>query len=472
MEKLTLQWLAQATQGELRGGSAKRTKAVVRAVSTDSRSIPRGALFVALKGDRFDGHSYMALAAARGAAAALVCREFADGAESRASRIPLIVVGDTLAALQAAARTYRRQQLKNMRAIAVTGSNGKTTTKEAIATVMTEKFKVVKSEGNLNNHIGVPLSVLRADADDELGVFELGINHPNELPPLVDICNPQVGVITNIGEAHLEFFGDKSAVADEKGKLIEALPTSGCAVLNADDECTPKLRERTRAKVITAGFAAEADVRAENVHWEKGKLCFDLHFEDETEVPEVWLDAVGKHQVYSPLFAAAVAREFGLNPKTVARALKKFQPPESRLRLQRVGGTQLIDDSYNANPDSMIASLNALASLPKAKRRIALLGDMAELGAASERGHRAVGSAAAQSRLDALLVVGEQSRWIAEAAKKGGLIRTTQFGSASEAGAALARLARRGDAILVKASRATKLEDAIAVFRKNFSKKV
>lgn len=466
MEKLSLQWIAGATHGQLHGEPLRQA----RGVSTDSRTIRRGELFVALRGERFDGHRFLAAAAARGAAAAMVS---AQGKARRPKGLPLIVVRDTLAALQALGQAYRRRR-QTLKVVAVTGSNGKTTTKEAIATVMNEKKKVVKTQGNLNNHIGVPLSLLRAEPEDEVGIFELGINHPGEMPPLVQICQPQIGVLTNIGASHLEFFGDKETVAFEKGKLLEALPPDGLAVLNADDEWTPSLRARVPhngARVTTVGFAAEADVRADNVRWEKGKLCFDLHFADADETPRVWLEAVGKHQIYSALFSAAVAREFGLTPQVIARGLAKLRSLHGRLQPQHIRGVRLLDDSYNANPDSMCAALESLASWPGARRRIALLGDMAELGAASKPGHRRVGEAAAKARLDLLFVVGPQARWIGEAAQEGGLCAVRYFDRAEQAGCALAQQARRGDAILVKASRAARLEQAIAVFRKRFVKK-
>ena len=460
MEKLTLAWITQATHGKLRG---KHDKKLARGVSTDSRTIQPGEIFIALQGEHFDGHEFVGAAERHRAAAAIVCRNWAAVAQTN---LPLIIVANTLVALQRFAKMYRRQR-KDFRVIAVTGSSGKTTTKEMIAAVMSKQYRVIKSSGNLNNHIGVPLSVLQTNQSDEVGVFELGINHPGELKPLVEICQPQIGVVTNIGPSHLEFFGDEEGVMKEKGVLVEKLPPNGLAILNADDPWTENLSLRTDSRVTKVGFATEADVRADNVHWKHGKLCFDLHFSEEEKVPQVWLDAVGKHQIYSALYAAAVAREFGLDGQTIATALVHCQPIEGRMQVEKIGGIRLVNDTYNANPDSMRAALEALASWPQARRRIALLGDMHELGPASADAHQAIGTIAAQLRLDQLLVVGDQARLIGEQAQHDGLKKEQVrfFSQVSDAGAALAQLALPGDAILVKASRASRLEEAIKLFR-------
>ena len=335
-----------------------------------------------------------------------------------------------------------------------------------------EKFRVVKTEGNFNNHIGLPLTMLRASATDEIGVFELGMNHPGEIAPLAAMAAPEVGIITNVGMAHIEFMGSRAAIAQEKGMLAEALPASGFLVLNAGDEFSASIARRTPAHTITTGigkgevsatllesgfegsrFAVRAtkvdrDLRA---RWEGGRQV--------EETAEVSLPVPGLHMIENALLAMAAGRVFGIPLAVAAEGLAKSRLTKGRLEQKTLGGIHFLDDSYNANPDSMRAALRTLAVLPVTGARIAVLGRMGELGAESERGHRSVGRDAAEAHIDVLVAVGgEEAGFIAEAAREAGAKEVHHVPDTEAAAAFLAQRARRGDLVLIKGSRLARME--------------
>ncbi|MBI5397642.1 MAG: UDP-N-acetylmuramoyl-tripeptide--D-alanyl-D-alanine ligase [Verrucomicrobia bacterium] len=432
--------------------------AIYTGVSSDTRQLRPGEIFVALRGERFDGHDYLEEAAQRGAVAAIV----SDRRRLPASlALPLIEVDDTLQALQRLAATYRQRM--PVRTLAVTGSNGKTSTKDMIATLLAERFTTIKTEGNLNNHIGVPLSLLRIQPMHEVGVFEMGMNHPGELAPLAAMVAAEIGVITNVGPAHLEGMGDEDAVAREKAAVIDNLPAHGAAVLNADNRWTPFLRGRTRARVVTAGLAPDADVRAENIQRWEGGVAFELVLPAVAARVPVKLAAIGDHWISNALLAAAAARVLGLTPDEIAAGFAKVALPAMRMQVTAVNGVRWINDAYNANPDSMRAALRALAAWPCAGRRVAVLGDMLELGAQAEPLHRQIGVEAAAADLALLVTVGPLARFIAAAARARGMAAgaVVECEDVAGAAAALGDRLKAGDCVLLKASRGMKLEPLI-----------
>ena len=447
MDATSLQLLAQWANGTLTGGNPART---VTRVCTDSRSLEPGDLFVALRGESFDGHKFVAQAAAE-AAAAVVEASFA---EELPEGFAVIRVADTLAALQAIATQYRNSL--SLRVVALTGSSGKTSTKDFLAAVLGEAFRVVKTEGNFNNHIGLPLTMLRASAADEIGVFELGMNHPGEIAPLAAMAAPEVGVITNIGVAHIEFMGSRAAIAQEKGMLAEALPPTGFLVLNAGDEFSESIARRSPAKSITTGIG-KGEVSATLLEAGFSSNRFSVRAgEEETEVI---LPVPGVHMIENALLAMAVGRVFGLPLAVAAQGLAKCRLTKGRLEQKTIRGIHILDDSYNANPDSMRAALRTLAALPVAGARIAVLGRMGELGAESERGHRSVGKDAAAAGIDLLIAVGgDEAESLAQAALEGGLKEVRRVADPEAAAALLAESAHPGDLVLIKGSRAARME--------------
>ena len=446
MDSTALDVIASWTEGSLVAGSPSGT---ISTVCTDSRTLKAGDCFLALRGDKFDGHSFVAEAARRGAAAAIVEEMPAE----LVSGFAVIQVRDTLRALQQLAANYRRTL--PIQVIGVTGSNGKTSTKDATACVLAEHFQVTKTEGNLNNHIGLPLTILRARSSDGMGVFEMGMNHPGEIGPLAALAAADVAIITNVGMAHIEHMGSREAIAKEKGMLAEALQPSGTLILSAHDDFSRGIAERTKADAVFAGIEM-GDVQAANLrpHFTGTKFLLRADGRSvEAEIP-----VPGEHMVRNALMAVAAGRVFGLSIEECAEGLRKLRLTKGRLEHKVVRGLQILDDTYNANPDSMSAALRTLASLPAAGRRIAVLGCMGELGVEAEAGHKRVGEAAAREHIDCVIGVGQEAEWIAETAWRGGVERVVKVGTNEEATRTLRELARPGDVVLVKGSRSAHME--------------
>jgi len=443
-----LQLLAQWANGTLTGDNPAQT---VTRVCTDSRKLEPGDLFLALRGENFDGHGFVLQAASSGAAAAVVEASFAG---ELPEGFPVIRVADTLQALQSIATRYRASL--PLRVVALTGSSGKTSTKDFVAAVLAEKYRVVKTEGNFNNHIGLPLTMLRASAADELGVFELGMNHPGEIAPLAAMAAPEVGIITNIGVAHIEFMGSREAIAQEKGMLAEALPASGQLVLGAADDYSEAIARRSPARVVTTGIGC-GDLSATVLETGFGASRFRVQAGDEQA--EVTLPVPGLHMIENALLAMATGRVFGIPLSVAAAGLAKCTLTKGRLEQKTVRGIHILDDSYNANPDSMRAALRTLAVLPVNGARIAVLGCMGELGHESERGHRSVGQDAAAAGINLLIAVGAtDAGYLAEAARQAGLKEVHHLPDPEAAASFLAERARPGDLVLLKGSRAARME--------------
>jgi UDP-N-acetylmuramoyl-tripeptide--D-alanyl-D-alanine ligase len=427
--------------------------AVATGYSIDSRTIRPGELFFAVKGEKMDGHDFVRQALEKGAVAAVVAREKLDGFSSQAG---MIVVEDTLIALQSLANSVRRLWGKPL--IAVTGSAGKTTTKEAIAHVLSSRFRVLKSEGNFNNHFGLPLMLLKLDPEHDAAVVEMGMSHAGEITALAQIAQPETGVVTNVAPVHLEFFDSVADIARAKYELIESLPAKGTAVLNSDDEYVSQFGRDFKGRVITYGFASTATARAENLKplGEKGS-AFDIVVGDRRE--PATLPLVGSHNVYNALAATAIALERGLSLAEIVSSLASLAPADKRGQVVRIGNITVINDCYNSNPKALAAMVDALAGMP-AQRRIVVAGEMLELGPQGDALHRESGKHIAAKGIDILLGVRGLASLMVEAAQHEG-IDAEFVATPEEAGTWLATETRDGDVVLLKASRGVKLEKAL-----------
>ena len=446
--------LADWVQGSCRGDLPPTCCGLTQ----DSRKIAPGMVYVALKGERFDGHRFVGDALGKGAAAALVSTEWKIPPEL--DKAPLIRVGDPLKALSEAARIWRRHC--RARIVGLTGSVGKTTTKELTAACLgADGRRVCATRGNLNNAIGLPLSLLTLTEYDDFGVFETGTNHPGEILHLARILEPEAAILTNIGTAHIEHFHSREAIAEEKSTLLAHLPEDGFAVLPRETACMEIIRRRSRARLVTVSLESrEADYSGEVADPATGRLRI---FERENgEVTEVSSGLPGAHHAADLLLAFATAREAGIQAGKIPAALKGFTLPGMRWSKSRYRDITFINDAYNANPQSMLAALDTLSRTPTAGRRVAVVGDMLELGEFSGRFHREVGERAARCGLDLLVTVGGESRrHTAEGALKAGFpaSRIQSFDRADPSTReALLALLRPGDTVLLKASRGVALE--------------
>jgi UDP-N-acetylmuramoyl-tripeptide--D-alanyl-D-alanine ligase len=434
------------------GGTLLGAGVEARRVCTDSRSVIAGDLFVAIKGDRFDGHDYLAEVASLGAVGALV----EASAVGRNLPFPVVLVDNTRRALGRLAGSYRRDF--DPCVIAVGGSNGKTTTKELIATVLGQRLETLCSEASFNNDIGVPLTLLRLESRHQVAVCEVGTNHPGELAPLVRLVAPTIGVITSLGREHLEFFGDMDGVCREEGTLAELLPADGTLYFGADNAWGGDIPRRTQASVVRAGFSESCDWRLSNVRLSLKGTRFTVSCPKPEWAGEYRVPLLGEHQALNALYAIAIGTQLGLTRSEIQSGLDAAKPAPRRMELRQCGGIQVLDDCYNANADSMIMALRTLAELPCKGSRVAVLGDMAELGAQAPEAHAETGRLAAQLNLGQLMVLGDMAAVTAAAAREAGLHRVLEFGGIEAMSDALAKLARPGDLVLLKASRRMRLE--------------
>jgi UDP-N-acetylmuramoyl-tripeptide--D-alanyl-D-alanine ligase len=458
MDPLSLRKIAEFAQGSLTAGDAAL---IVSKISTDSRTLEPGDLFVPLRGENFDGHEFVERASERGAVGAMV-------EESWKGTVPktftLIRVPDTLLGYQNLAANYRRSLL--LKVIAITGSNGKTSTKDFVAATLSRGFRVTKTEGNFNNHVGLPQTMLAASSSDEIAVWEIGMNHPGEIAALSKLAAPDAAIITNVGLAHIEFMGSREAIAAEKGALAEAVGAEGTVILNADDPYSQGIAKRTRAKVVLAGIE-NGSVHANEVRQSPTGCEFTIL--EGAHRCRAQLPVPGIHMVQNAMLAVAAGRAFGLSLEDCAAGLASAPLAKARLQIKEINGIQFIDDSYNANPDSMRAALRTLVELDADGRRIAVLGQMSELGEESERGHREVGEAAAAFGIDELIAVGPAGAEIARAAQKAGLKKSIAVAAAEDAAELLGETASPGDLILVKGSRSARMERVLESFSKRES---
>jgi UDP-N-acetylmuramoyl-tripeptide--D-alanyl-D-alanine ligase len=453
MRERALGDVASAVGGEVR--PAEAASLTVRAVIIDSRQADSGDLFVALSGERSDGYAFFADAMARGATAAMVGSDRLSAEPAG----PVVAVRSPAAALLDLARDERSGLAATV--IGITGSTGKTCTKDLTAAVLAGRFRVVASEASFNNEVGLPLTILTADESTEAIVCEMGSRGPGHIRLLCDVARPHVGVVTNVGVAHMELFGSREVLRDAKAELPESLPEDGTAVLNADDRVVRSYAERTRARTLFFGSAPDADVRAVSLSIEphSGVAAFDL-VTPSGRAP-VALVVPGEHMVANALAAAAVGHALGVSTEEIARSLSTARVTAGRMDVfETADGVRIVDDSYNANPTSMAAALRSARWMAGQGRCIAVLGTMAELGSISEEEHERVGELLARLGIDILVAVGPEARLIALGAEREGVEPERIFvcNDVQQAVDVVRQIAGPADLVLVKASRAARLE--------------
>ncbi len=449
MTEITLTDLVQAAGGIV---AVAGTRAVTAGLTTDSRAVVPGCIFLALSGERFDGNNFAAEASRNGAAAVVVSRvqgEFAP-------ECSIVLVEDTLVALQSIARWWRAQ-LAPLHVVGLTGSSGKTSTKDMTLAVLAQKYKALATKGNLNNHIGVPLSILSAPRGTEATVWEMGMNHAGELAPLCDMVQPQIGIITTIGSAHLEYLGSRENIAQEKCTVARALPPTGYMIYPATDDFAEMIAEQTPATPLPVG-GCDSPVRALNVRSTALGSSYDLHI-DGREPVRINLPVPGAHMISNSLLAAAAGWKLGCTQEQIAAGLAQASLTRGRLACYETDGFTVVDDTYNANPESMKAALDTVASLRGPKRCIAVLGKMGELGQGGVAAHAEVGLHAASLSYAAVVVVGQSCPEVEALCQAAGeSVPTAQADTAAEAAALLRGLMQPGDAILFKGSRSAGME--------------
>jgi UDP-N-acetylmuramoyl-tripeptide--D-alanyl-D-alanine ligase len=445
---MRLSWEEIARMTGAAAPSGKNLPLWVEGYSIDSRTIRAGEVFFAVRGTR-DGHEFADAALAAGAAGAVVAR----GLVRQRDRV--LFVPDPQTALQQLARRAREKW--RGRVVAVTGSNGKTTTKEIVATLLGTRYRVAKSEGNLNNELGLPLSILRLDDAAEVGVLEMGMNHPGEIRALAAIAQPDVGVVTNVSAAHLAFFSSVDEIALAKRELIESLKPDGVAVLNADDDRVRGFAAVHSGRVVTYGLENEAEVRAVEV---ESLATAGTLFRVDGVAGDFRTPLVGRHNLYNTLAGMAAAVAVGIQLESLREAVAGLQPGRMRGETLEVGGARVINDCYNSNPRAAEAMLEMLAAQP-ARRRIAVLGEMLELGESTEELHRQVGRKSAELGLDLLVGVRGSARFMVEAAGRAAVF----FENPEEAGEYLRATVQAEDVVLFKGSRGVRLERALERLR-------
>src|SRR3989440_6364844 len=425
---------------------------IAQRYSIDSRTIQPGDLFFAVRGERLDGHDFVEQALSKGAIAAVVRK---DQLGRYLVNTPLLPVDDTLVALQTLATAVRRLWGKPL--IGITGSTGKTTTKEAITHALSSRFRMLKSEGNFNNHFGLPLTLLRLEPEHDAAVIEMGMSHAGEIAALAKIAQPEIGVVTNVAPVHLEFFESIGEIARAKYELIDSLPAGGIALLNADDEYVSQFGRDFHGKVVLYGLRTQADVRAENAkhHGAEGST-FDVVVGGCRE--KASLPLVGAHNIYNALAAVAVGLDRGLTLSEATGALATLAPADKRGEVVKLGNITIINDCYNSNPKALDAMVDTLAAMP-AKRRIVVAGEMLELGPEGEELHRRAGRHMVEKGIDILVGVRGRAQAMVEAASRAGM--KAEFVAAPEAaGEWLTTHARDGDVVLLKAARGGEVERA------------
>lgn len=438
----------------------------VTGISADSRSLKPGELFVAIKGERFDGHDFLDEVFKKGAVAAIVEKSWLDSVKSQNRELPrgcFIVVQNTRVALGKIAARYRQDF--DIPVIAVCGSNGKTTTKELIASVLAVRFNVLKSAASFNNDIGVPFTLLNLSSEHRVAVVEAGTNHPGELKPLLEIIKPKYGVITSIGREHLGFFKSMDGVVEEEGQIAECLPAHGKLFIHVNNEWAEKILHRSRAPVITIGSGGTLNWRANVLQSTLSGVKFAVEsifaeYNGEYEVP-----LAGKHQATNALIAIAIGAEFGLSKAEIQRGLLAVNQPQMRMQIDDWHGVKILNDAYNANPDSMAAALTWLSELECGGKKIAVIGTMAELGDHSEYEHEEIGKLVAGLKIDIIIAVGEFAPIIARGAQKAGNNKIEIFEKLEDVAARLKQICLKDDIVLVKASRSAHLEQIVKLLK-------
>ena len=453
MDASTVQEITEMCGGKFLQGEAGRT---VSRFSRDTRTLEPGDIYIALRGDNFDGNRFLADAEARGAAAAIV--ETASAVPA-GSQLAVIVVPDSLSALQRLAKAWREKISPKI--VCITGSSGKTSTKEFTAAVLASRYSVSRTQGNFNNHIGLPLTILATSSTHDAAVWEIGMNHPGEILPLAQLVRPQIGIITNIGITHIENLGSREAIAEEKENLIYQISPGGALILSSEDDFSERFASRSPVRVVFTGLNSGA-ITASDIELHLDGTRFIAHTSEQST--PVALCVPGRHMVKNALFALAAGRELGVSLSEGASALSTASVVGARLRLVHLRGVHFLDDSYNASPESMIAALKTVAEIPCKGRRFAVLGAMGELGSHAEEGYRQVARVAVASAFDFLLAVGEKTQALAEEALGAGMRNVHHLEDTSAATKFLQGIAQPGDLVLVKGSKSTRMGRVIEQF--------
>lgn len=433
----------------------------VSGYSIDSRTVAVGDLFFAVRGERFDGHDFVATALEHGAVAAVVSRARLSSLSDAVLTAPLLVVEDPLAALQALAAHVRRRW--GRRVVAITGSAGKTTTKEAVAAALGAKFRVLKTQGNLNNAFGLPLQLLRLEPEDEIAVIEMGMNHTGEIAALARITSPDWGVVSNVGTAHIENFADGQAgIARAKFELVDALPSNGVAFLNGADPYVSQFGRDFSGRAVYFGSGPCADPQILSTTEDLDGL--HIRFRAGQQESSFTLHLLGEHNAANAMAGLAVALEAGVELEAATAALGKLAAGDKRGEILTIGGATILNDCYNSNPEALRSMIHTLATRPTERRRILIAGEMLELGTEGPALHAACGRAAAEAGIDRVVGVGGNAEHLASAACAGG-VASIFLPDAEAAGQWMATKLRPGDLVLLKGSRGVHLERALEIFK-------
>ena len=458
MKKITWKDLQKLNDAELHNIGNRREKNIER-VSTDSRTAGNGTLFIAIRGERFDAHEFIPDVSSKGVSAIIAQKQWV--AQHRdmveASDAVFVAVPDTITALGQLAQLYRKKF--DIPLIAIGGSNGKTTTKEMVTAILRTKYSVLSTEGNLNNHIGVPQTLFRLSSEHDAAVVELGTNHPGEMKYLCGIAEPTHGLITNIGKEHLEFFTDEQGVADEETELFRYLEkTNGRAFVNMDDQFLQEGEWKFK-KVITYGTSSKADIRAKKIEvHESGNSSFQCVWRKKEKSLKVNLSVPGVHSVTNALAAAAVGLQMNVKENKITQALNEFTSASKRMEAITYNDIMILNDTYNSNPDSVIAALQTLQAIKTKGRKIVVFGDMKELGESSKREHANIGAVAAGMKYARLFTIGPFSKYTSEMFGN----NAEHFESKDELARRLKEFVRSGDIVLVKGSRGMKMEEIVS----------
>ena len=449
--------IVSATNAEYKGKNVEFT-----GLTTDSRAVKAGELFVAFSGETFDGHNYCAKAVELGATGVLVSKDV----EGLPEDVAVFKVSNTLKAFQEIARAYRRS-FADLKVFAITGSNGKTSTKDLLAACLGAKYNVVKTQGNFNNEIGLPKTLLNITADTDIAVVEMGMRGLGQIAELCEIAEPDSGLISNVGETHMELLGSMENIGKAKGEIVENLPANGFAVLNGDNEYVVAAASKTKAKVVFFGLSEACDYRGSDIVTTGLGTTFTCTEKATGKAVQVKLQLIGEHNVYNALSAIAGAACYGVALEESVKALATARLTGSRQEIIYIGDITFINDAYNASPASMEAALKTLAEAKKAAknaRTIAVLADMLELGAISEDGHRRVGKWAVENGTDFILTYGDEAAYIADEAKKlGGNVQ--HCADRHEAANVLRTIANAGDIILLKGSHSMQVDKMLELFK-------
>lgn len=458
--QFSLTQVMQATNAVLEKLTAA---SVFGGVATDTRKIEEGMLFVALKGENFDGHDFIAQAAQKGAIGAIVSKSF-DIEKVADVDIDILAVDDTLKAYQDLAHFWRSKF--NIPVVAITGSNGKTTTKDLTAAVLSGKYNVLKTQANYNNEIGLPYTLLQLDGSYDIAVVEMGMRGLGQIKELTDIANPTMGVITNVGETHMELLGSIENIAKAKGEMAQAIEIGGNVILNADDEHVSKMNLLTKARPIYFGINHAADIKAFEIQTnDDGTTEFDAIVGD--KIAHFCLNMIGKHNVYNCLAALAVGYACGLTVEEMQKGLADFKPTAMRFEYKRIGNFNFINDAYNASPMSTKAALENLEKVAKS-RKILVMGDMFELGSVEEKAHADIGVLAAKLGIDIVITRGELTHFTAKAASENGVEQVYECATHEAAVKVLKEKLQAEDTVLFKGSHGMHMEKIIELLEQEY----